>query len=68
MRLRGAHANLLEAQHLQPAKTTRPIPAKRSAVGAPEPSLGSDATYLPERRGFLYLVASIDWQTHKVLP
>jgi len=27
----------------------------------------SDITYLPMQRGFLYLVAIMDWQTRKVL-
>ena len=27
----------------------------------------SDITYLPMRRGFLYLVAIMDWHTRKVL-
>jgi len=27
----------------------------------------ADITYLPMRRGFLYLVANMDWHTRKVL-
>ena len=27
-----------------------------------------DITYLPMRRRFLYLMAIMDWHTHKVLP
>jgi putative transposase len=32
-----------------------------------EPGVSADITYIPMRRGFLYLVAIIDWATRRVL-
>nr|WP_261399229.1 IS3 family transposase [Leisingera daeponensis] len=36
-------------------------------VGRPNQVWAADITYLPMRKGFLYLVAIIDWHTRKVL-
>jgi len=36
-------------------------------VGRPNQVWAADITYLPMRRGFLYLVAIMDWHTRKVL-
>lgn len=37
------------------------------AIDRPNQVWCSDITYIPMRKGFLYLVAIMDWATHKVL-
>jgi len=56
-------------------RTTRPHPGHRVfpyllrdlAITAPNQVWAMDLTYLPLRRGFLYLVAVLDWATRRVL-
>ena len=55
--------------------TSRPHPAhkiypyllRELAIERPNHVWASDITYIPMRRGFLYLVAILDWATRKVL-
>jgi len=59
----------------QPPRTTVPHPRHRLypyllrglAIDRPDQVWCSDITYIPMRRGFLYLVAVMDWATRKVL-
>ncbi|TYC80501.1 DDE-type integrase/transposase/recombinase [Stappia sp. BW2] len=46
---------------------TYPYLLRRLRVDRPNQVWCSDITYLPMRRGFLYLVAIMDWYTRKVL-
>ncbi|NRP11464.1 hypothetical protein XMM379_003137 [Aliiroseovarius sp. xm-m-379] len=46
---------------------TYPYLLRALRVGRPNQVWAADITYLPMRRGFLYLVAIIDWHTRKVL-
>ena len=56
-------------------RTTQPHPRHRvfpyllrdRAITAPNQVWAMDLTYLPMRRGFLYLVAVLDWATRRVL-
>jgi putative transposase len=69
MRLMG-----LEAVYRRP-KTSRPHPAhpiypyllKGMAITRPNQVWCSDITFIPVSRGYLYLVAIMDWATRKVL-
>lgn len=46
---------------------TYPYPLRGLRVDRPNQVWAADITYLPMRRGFLYLVANMDWHTRKVL-
>jgi len=56
-------------------RTTQPHPGHRvfpyllrdMAITAPNQVWAMDLTYIPMRRGFLYLVAVLDWATRRVL-
>jgi putative transposase len=69
MRLMG-----LEAVYKRP-RTSQPHPAHRvfpyllkgTVIDLPNQVWCADITYIPVRRGFLYLVAIMDWATRKVL-
>ena len=69
MRLMG-----LQAIYQAP-RTTRPHPEHRVypyrlkgvAIERPNHVWASDITYIPVQRGFLYLVAVMDWATRRVL-
>jgi len=69
MRLMG-----LEAVYKRP-RTSQPHPAHRvypyllkgAVIDRPNQVWCADITYIPVRRGFLYLVAIMDWATRKVL-
>ena len=69
MRLMG-----LEAIYPKP-KTSRPHPAhkvypyllRNTMVQRPNQVWAADITYIPMNRGFMYLVAIIDWHSRKVL-
>jgi putative transposase len=64
----------IEALYQHP-RTTRPHPGhtvfpyllRDRAITAPNQVWAMDITYLPMRRGFLYLVAVLDWATRRVL-
>jgi len=64
----------LEALYRHP-RTTQPHPGHRVfpyllrdlAITRPNQVWAMDITYLPMRRGFLYLVAVLDWATRRVL-
>jgi putative transposase len=64
----------LEALYRHP-RTTQPHPGHRVfpyllrdlAITAPNQVWAMDLTYLPMRRGFLYLAAVLDWATRRVL-
>jgi putative transposase len=59
----------------QVPKTSAPHPQHRIypyllrhlAIERPDPIWCADVTYIPMRRGFLYLVAIMDWFSRKVL-
>jgi putative transposase len=64
----------IEALYRHP-RTTRPHPGHRvfpyllrdHAITAPNQVWAMDLTYIPMRRGVLYLVAVLDWATRRVL-
>ena len=64
----------LEAPYKRP-RTSQPHPAHRvypyllkgMIIDRPNQVWYADITYIPVRRGFLYLVAIMDWATRKVL-
>jgi putative transposase len=64
----------IEALYRHP-RTTQPHPGHQvfpyllrdRAITAPNQVWAMDLTYLPMRRGFLYLVAVLDWATRRVL-
>jgi len=68
------HAVLLEAIYKKP-NTSKPCPEnpvfpyllKEKVINQPNQLWCADITYIPMRRGFLYLVAIMDWATRKVL-
>lgn len=62
-------ANLPETQHQRGKAGVQDLSlsAGRAAVDRPGQVWCTDITYLPMRRGFLYLVAFMDWFTRKVL-
>ena len=59
----------------QRPKTSQPHPEhkvwpyllRNRVIDRPDQVWCADITYIPMRRGFLYLVAIMDWATHKVL-
>jgi putative transposase len=50
-----------------PAHKTYPYLLRKLVIERPNHVWCADVTYIPMRRGFLYLVAVIDWATRKVL-
>ena len=74
-RIRRLMAKMDLAPIYQRPRTTVPHPEHRVfpyllrdvAVDRPDQVWCADITYLPMRRGFLYLVAVMDWATRKVL-
>ncbi len=44
-----------------------PYLLKNLSIDRPNPVWATDITYIPMRRGFVYLVAIIDWATRRVL-
>ena len=69
MRLMGLMPIYQKPNTSRPAKGHKIYPylLKGMSVTRPNQAWASDITYLPMRRGFLYLVAIIDWYTRKVL-
>lgn len=69
MRLMGLMPIYQKPNTSRPAKghKTYPYLLKGLRVERPNQVWCSDITYLPMRRGFLYLVAIMDWHTRKVL-
>jgi putative transposase len=69
MRLMGLMPIYQKPNTSRPAKghKIRPYLLKGLRVERPNQVWASDITYLPMRRGFLYLVAIMDWFTRKVL-
>ena len=69
MRLMGFDADLPEAQHLKTGEGAQDLAISAAGLRVERPNQvwAADITYLPMRRGFLYLVAIIDWFTRKVL-
>jgi putative transposase len=65
----GADADLPEAQHQQAGEGAQDLAlsAERAARGAAQPGLGCGHHLSADARGFLYLVAIMDWFTRKVL-
>ncbi len=74
-RVRRLMARMGLAPIYQRPRTTVPHPEHRVfpyllrdlAIGRPNQVWCADLTYIPMRRGFLYLVAVMDWATRKVL-
>jgi putative transposase len=74
-RVRRLMAKMGLAAIYQRPRTSDPHPAHRIypyllrdlAITRPNQVWCADVTYLPMRRGFLYLVAIMDWATRKVL-
>ena len=50
-----------------PAHKTYPYLLRKLLIERPNHVWCADVTYIPMRRGFLYLVAVMDWATRKVL-
>ena len=50
-----------------PRHPVHPYLLKGLVIDRPSPVWCADITYIPMRRGFLYLVAIMDWATRKVL-
>ena len=69
MRLMGLMPIYQKPNTSRPAKGHKIYPylLKGLRVTRPNQVWASDITYIPMRRGFLYLVAIIDWHTRKVL-
>jgi putative transposase len=69
MRLMGLMPIYQKPNTSRPTKghKTYPYLLRGLRVERPNQVWCSDITYLPMRRGFLYLVAIMDWHTHKVL-
>ncbi|KRS16719.1 putative transposase OrfB [Roseovarius indicus] len=69
MRLMGLMPIYQKPNTSRPAKghKTYPYLLKGLHVDRPNQVWCSDITYLPMRRGFLYLIAIMDWHTRKVL-
>ncbi|WP_371398838.1 IS3 family transposase [Marinovum algicola] len=69
MRLMGLMPIYQKPNTSRPAKghKTYPYLLRSLRVDRPNQVWCSDITYLPMRRGFLYLVAIMDWHTRKVL-
>jgi putative transposase len=75
MRVRRLMAKMGLAPIYQKPRTTIPHPEHRAykyllrglAIDRPNQVWCADITYVPMRRGFLYLVAVMDWATRKVL-
>jgi putative transposase len=69
MRLMGLMPIYQKPNTSRPSKghKTYPYLLKGLRVERPNQVWASDITYLPMRRGFLYLVAIMDWHTRKVL-
>ena len=69
MRLMGLMPIYQKPNTSRPAKRHRTWPylLRGLRVDRPNQVWCSDITYLPMRRGFLYLVAIMDWHTRKVL-
>lgn len=51
----------------RPEHTIYPYLLRDKTIDQPNQVWASDITYIPMRRGFLYLVAIIDWSTRRVL-
>jgi len=69
MRLMGLMPIYQKPNTSRPAKGHKIYPylLRELRVGRPNQVWCADITYLPMRRGFLYLVAIMDWHTRKVL-
>jgi len=69
MRLLGLHAIYQRPRTTIPDKQHRIYPylLRDLAVDRPNQVWCADITYIPMRRGFLYLVAVMDWHTRAVL-
>lgn len=75
MRVRRLMAKMGLAPIYQKPRTTIPHPEHRAykyplrglVIDRPNQVWCADITYIPMRRGFLYLVAVMDWATRKVL-
>lgn len=74
-RIRRLMAKMCLTPIYQPPRTTVPNPGHRIfpyllrdlVIDRPNQVWCTDITYLPMRRGFLYLVAVMDWATRRVL-
>lgn len=69
MRLMGLEALYPKKRTSDPAKAHRRFPylLKGLVIDRPHQAWAADVTYIPMARGFLYLVAIIDWASRAVL-
>jgi putative transposase len=69
MRLMGLEALYPRKRLSDPAKAHRRFPylLKGLAIDRPNQAWATDVTYIPMARGFLYLVAILDWASRAVL-
>lgn len=69
MRRMGIHAIYCRPRTSQshPAHTIYPYLLRSLDINRPNQVWATDITYLPMKRGFVYLVAVIDWYSRKVL-
>ena len=69
MRLMGVMPIYRRPNTSRPAKGRQPFPylLRWLAIDRPNQVWCADITYLPMRRGFLYLVAIMDWHSRRVL-
>jgi putative transposase len=69
MRLMGLMPIYRKPNTSRPAKGRRPYPylLRGLTIDRPNQVWCADITYLPMRRGFLYLVAIMDWRSRRVL-
>lgn len=65
----GAGGRVPEAQNQcpHPKHTRYPHQLRDLAITKPNQVRCADITYIPMRKGFLYLVAIMDWHSRKVL-
>ena len=65
----GASGGQAEAEHQQAPPRAQDLPylLRDRTIDQPNQVWSADITYIPMHRGFLYLVAIIDWATRRVL-
>lgn len=70
MALMGLHAMYQEPRtsQLHPHHRMYPYLLRNLTVTRPNQVWGTDITYIPIKRGFVYLVAIMDWQAGKSSP
>ena len=67
MRIRGLPAICGSPRTSQPARRVYPYLLRNAKITRPNQAWAADITYLPMARGFLYLVAIMDWHSRYVV-